>query len=231
MRKLTILLCMIPVLTVSGCGRKAENEAYVFTAADTSGGYESLPNDGSGWGRNDMFSSDGSLILISGGTLYVSAQGDGIDSNGDLTVTGGVIVVSGPTGSGNGALDKNGTATITGGTVIAAGSSGMAETFGNASTQPSSLVYLSGQAGEIRVTDQSGNVILSGTVEKSFQTVVVSSPDLVAGQTYTLSCGSASTTFTAGTSSGYGNGSFGGPGNQQRQQQQQQGGSGGGRGR
>ena len=187
-------------------------------------------NDGSGRGWNDMFASDGSLILISGGNLYVNAQGDGIDSNGDLTITGGVIVVSGPTGSGNGALDKNGVAAITGGTVIAAGSSGMAETFGNTSTQASSLVYLNGQAGEIKVTDQSGKVILSGTVEKSFQTVVVSSPDMVTGQTYTLSCGSASATFTVGSSGNGFGGGFGGPGNRQ-QPGGGQNGSGGGRGR
>ncbi len=153
-------------------------------------------SDDNGWG-NDMFANDGSLILISGGNLYVNSDGDGIDSNGDLTVTGGVVTVSGPTSSMNGALDKNGTATITGGTVIAAGASGMAENFGSGSTQPSALVNLRGNAGEIQVMDKDLNVVFSATVEKSFQTVVVSSPDLVVGKTYYVVIGSSYVSFTA----------------------------------
>ena len=165
-------------------------------------------NDSSGWGGNDMFANDGSSITISGGQVYVNATGDGVDSNGDLIVSGGSLVVSGPTTSMNGALDKNGSATITGGTVIAAGSSGMAETFGSGSTQCSALVNLRANPGEIVVTDAEGNVVLSGTVEKVFQTVVISSPDLVEGQTYTVSCSGASVTFTASIASN--NGGFGG---------------------
>ena len=151
--------------------------------------------DGSGYGFYDTFSGGGNAsLIIAGGTLCVNASGDGLDSNGDLTVSGGVIVVSGPTNSGNGALDfgERGAATITGGTLIAAGASGMAENFGSASTQVCALVNLSGQAGEIVVTDASGAVVLSGTVEKSFDCVVVSSPALSVGETYTVSCGGAS---------------------------------------
>ena len=184
-------------------------------------------SDSSGYGWNDMFASqEGVEIRISGGSLYVNASGDGIDSNGDLTVTGGAIVVSGPTNSGNGALDKNGAAAITGGTIIAAGATGMAESFDSTSTQGFALVSLNGQAGEIVVKDASGNTILTGTVEKSFQCVVISSPDLVSGQTYTVSCGSASATFTAGTaaSGGWGNGFGGGQMPQGGGQMPQQGG-------
>ena len=174
--------------------------------------------DGSGYGFYDMFASqDGGSITINGGSLYVNAQGDGIDSNGDLAVTGGTVVVSGPTNSGNGALDYNGTATITGGTVIAAGASGMAENFGNGSTQVSALVSLNGQAGAITVTDAGGNVILSGEVEKSFNCVVISSPDLQVGGAYTVSSGSASAQLSVTDTlmgAGSGMGGFGGMGGQ-----------------
>ena len=183
-------------------------------------------NDASGFGGwQDMFSSDGvSSILISGGTLYVNASGDGLDSNGSLTVTGGTIVVSGPTNSGNGALDCAGTATITGGTVIAAGATGMAENFGSSSTQVSMLVNLNGQAGTVTVKDSSGNVILTGNVEKQFGCVVISSPDLKVGETYTVSCGSSSASVTVtSTIMGGGMGGFGGG----RNYQQQPGGMGG----
>ena len=132
---------------------------------------------------------EGVSIDISGGTLYVNASGDGIDSNGDIRITGGTIVVSGPTTSMNGALDYNGTATVSGGTVIAAGASGMAENFSDASTQAAFLVNLDADAGEIIVTDADGNIVAFATVEKSFGTIVVSSPTLVVGETYTVSCG------------------------------------------
>lgn len=132
---------------------------------------------------------EGVSIDISGGTLYVNASGDGIDSNGDINITGGTIVVSGPTNSMNGALDYNGTATVSGGMVIAAGASGMAENFSDASTQAAFLVNLDADAGEIIVTDADGNIVAFATVEKSFGTIVVSSPTLVVGETYTVSCG------------------------------------------
>jgi len=185
---------------------------YVKLTASDDGLNAAGGSDQSGYGRNDMFSSDGvSSIQISGGTLIVSAEGDGIDSNGDLTVTGGTIVVSGPTNSGNGALDCAGTATITGGTVIAAGAGGMAENFGSNSTQVSMLVNLSGGAGTITVTDETGGVILTAEVEKQYQCVVVSSPDLQVGKTYTVSNGAASTQVNVtSTIMGGGMGGFGG---------------------
>ena len=192
----------------------------ISVTADDDGLNAAGGSDQSGYGFYDMFSGSGDASLtISGGKLYVNASGDGLDSNGDLTVTGGDIVVSGPTNSGNGALDygERGSAAITGGTLIAAGASGMAENFGSASTQVSALVNLSGQAGEIRVTDAQGNVVLSGTVDKRFDCVIVSSPDLTVGETYTVSCGSASTSVEiTGTivGSGMGMGGFGGRGGQ-----------------
>ncbi len=139
---------------------------------------------------------EGVYIDISGGILYVNAGGDGIDSNGDVSISGGTIVVSGPTNSMNGALDYNGIATVSGGTVIAAGASGMAENFSDTSTQAAFLVSLTSDAGEIVVTDADGNTVASATVEKSFGTVVVSSPALVVGETYTVSCGDESVEIT-----------------------------------
>jgi len=154
-------------------------------------------NARSSTGEKETFEAqDGVRIEISGGTLSVNVWGDGIDSNGDLVVTGGTIVVSGPVSNMNGALDYNGTATITGGTVVAAGASGMGENFSDTSTQAAFLVSLAGDAGEIRVSDAEGNVILAAEVNKGFETVVVSSPNLVVGETYTVTSGDASVEIT-----------------------------------
>ena len=47
-------------------------------------------------------------VDITGGSLTINSQGDGLDSNGNATITGGTVVVNGPTNDGNGALDVNG---------------------------------------------------------------------------------------------------------------------------
>lgn len=121
-----------------------------------------------------------SKVIISGGTLYINAAGDGIDSNGDVEISGGTTYVDGPTSSADGALDYNGSMTITGGTLVAVGASGMAMNASSA-TQPSVLINLSGT--------YSGKLSFGGieyTPSKSYQSVVVSSPDLQVGSTYEL---------------------------------------------
>ncbi len=171
-------------------------------------------NDGSSmggrFGQNGFGDSDASASLtISGGTLRVNAGGDGLDSNGALLVSGGLVLVSGPTNSGNGALDYGMSAAITGGTVVAVGASGMAENFGAESTQCAILVNLSSAqaAGStITLTDQSGAVLVSFTAEKTYQSVVISTPDLAVGGTYTLTAGNEKQTIQL-TSTIYGSGS------------------------
>ena len=171
-------------------------------------------NDGSGMGWFDEFSAqEGVEILISGGTLTVNADGDGIDSNGNLTVTGGTVVVSGPTNSANGALDYNGTAVITGGTFVAAGAAGMAMSFTSGSTQAALLTAVNGSAGTLTVTDETGSTILTAELEKSYQSLLISSPKMTVGSSYTLKSGSASVTasLTSTISGGaQGMGGFGG---------------------
>ena len=118
-------------------------------------------------GQITLTSSDdgfnGDTIEISGGHTEIDAEGDGIDANGILTVSGGETYVSGPTGDGNGALDYETDAVITGGILVAAGSSGMAVNFGNNSTQGSVLVNMDRQeAGtDIVLTDASGTELIN----------------------------------------------------------------------
>ena len=102
-------------------------------------------------------------FLFSGGHTEIDAEGDGIDANGILTVSGGETYVSGPTGDGNGALDYETGAVITGGILVAAGSSGMAVNFGNNSMQGSVLVNMDRQeAGtDIVLTDTSGTELIN----------------------------------------------------------------------
>ncbi len=148
--------------------------------------------DGSGFGgRMDTFG--GSLdcsLTVSGGKVEICAGGDGLDSNGSLTVSGGEIYVSGPTDNGNGALDCDGEATVTGGSVVAVGSSGMAENFGSNSTQGSILLnYSSWLTGEVTVKNSAGTVLLQYTPQKQYSSVMVSCPQLKKGEVYTVEAG------------------------------------------
>lgn len=169
--------------------------------------------DRSGFGGRGPDSFGGNsdcCITISGGTIRIDASGDGIDSNGALTVSGGEIYVSGPMSDGNSALDYDGSATVTGGTVIAAGYSGMAQNFGMDSTQGSILLTSRSASTEtIRITDASGSVLAEFAPAKAYTCVVVSTPALKQGGTYTVTMGGESTDVTL-ESLIYGTGGMGG---------------------
>lgn len=185
-------------------------------------------NDESGFGggmRADEFAADSNCyIKISGGKLKVSAEGDGVDSNGNLEVNGGETYVEGPTNSGNGAMDYNGEATITGGIFLALGESGMAQNFGSTSTQCSMMVTTSSRdSGEITLKDSTGKTIFSYSPSKTFNSVVLSCPDIKTGETYTLTANDTDTTVEMtdiiyGSSNGMGNpgGGMGGRGGMNR---------------
>lgn len=143
-------------------------------------------------GRPGENASSDVYISISGGYITVNASGDGVDSNGNIMVSGGILLVSGPTSDGDSALDCDGTAKIDGGTVVMCGSSGMAETFSQESTQASLMYTLesTAKAGEsVALSDSEGKVIASFIPSKQYTNVIISSPELKKGSSYTLSIG------------------------------------------
>ena len=110
-------------------------------------------------------------------------------------------------------------ATITGGTLIAAGASGMAQNFGSSSTQGSILVTFTTQSAgtTISLLDESGNELISWQSDKTYSSVVISSPDITVGSTYTIKAGDYETTVTMdsviyGNGMGMGGGFHGGNG-------------------
>lgn len=154
---------------------------------------------GPGMGGVDMDADNDAYILITGGTININANGDGIDSNGYIGITGGSVHVLGPSDNGNGAMDYGICAAITGGGIVAVGGSGMAQGFGDESTQCSALVNFDEwiDAGEtITLTDSDGKEVLSYKADKKFNSVVISTSDMKQGETYTLTVGDQSSTFT-----------------------------------
>ena len=145
--------------------------------------------------------SDGSLpgVTISGGTVTLlnpsGRDADGIDSNGNIDINGGLVYISLVGAGGNCALDygseNGGVCRINGGTVVACGSSTMLETMSENSAQPSLLYAGTTQAAgtEITLQDSSGETLLTYAAPNSFSAVLVSCPEMATGSTYTLTLG------------------------------------------
>lgn len=147
-------------------------------------------------GQGGASSSNLLLLKISGGTIRVDAQGDGLDSNGSIEMSGGTVVVNGPTGNGNGALDYDGTFVMTGGFLVAAGSSGMAQATSDASTQYGILMTYSQvqQAGTLlHLESDDGTSVITFAPMKNYQSVFIGSPELKKDGKYTLYSGGTAT--------------------------------------
>ncbi len=174
------------------------NAAGGTDSSGLTGGRDGMFGGGHGGMGGGMSSSSNGSITISGGTLHIQASGDGIDANGSLTISGGYTVVCGPTQGDTATLDYDTTAVITGGTFIGTGASGMAQTFSD-QEQGVVAVNVGNQSAGTTVTlaDRSGNTLITHTPELSFAVVILSSPDLVSGETYTITVGSNTGEFKA----------------------------------
>lgn len=208
---LTITSC---TMTVNTCYEGLEAE-YIYVQGgeftlncDDDGLNASGGTDGSGGGgRDQMFGPGGGMggsgngaIEISGGKLTVYSCGDGLDSNGSLLISGGYIYVTNPRSGDVSVLDSQSQPVITGGTYIGLGvSTMMAQTFSTSSTQGVIACTVGNQsAGQtVTVEDSNGNVILTTQTEYSTVLMIVSSPDIAKGESYTVTIGTTSGTVEA----------------------------------
>jgi hypothetical protein len=181
--------------------------ATADTAADTGAEGEppasdTMPEGGppqGGGGMPGEAAGDFSLA-ITGGTVTVDAGGDGLDSNGTLTVSGGDVTVFGPTDGGNGTLDSAGAITVNGGTLLAVGSSGMLQTPGDGSEGWVAAAFDTLSAGtDLVVVDSSGSTVAEVTLTKDVQALVLASSAVTSGDEYTIQAdGTETATVTAG---------------------------------
>lgn len=147
-------------------------------------------------GRGGMFEvEDNCDITISGGNLTVTtSNGDGIDSNGSLNVSGGTVLVFGSSSGGEGALDYTGSSSISGGTLVALGSSGMAQSMEPDDSHATLMVTwdeVQPTGTRLTLCTQQGEILCSLQSTNSFQTAVISTDSLSAGQKVSL--------YTSGT--------------------------------
>lgn len=160
-----------------GCINISGGSVNVYSTDD---GFNAASNDGS--------------IVIGGGNIFVNASGDGFDSNGNIYITGGRTLIAGPTTSADGALDcgdNRNYIAVSGGTLIAYGAAGMAEApTSEYSTQCSISTNTSISEGTLcALTDSDGNVVCAFVAAESAQNIVISSPDIKIGSSYSLITG------------------------------------------
>jgi hypothetical protein len=177
------------------------NNGNIHVVASDDGINAVSSDDGStagGWPMpNDFESSGNNHLYINGGYIVFDAAGDGIDVNGQIDMTGGTVIVNGPTQNYNGALDYLGAFKVTGGFLVAAGSSGMAQAPTISSTQYSVMLNLPSvqPAGTmIHIESEDGEEVLTFVPTKAYQSVVLCSPELENSTTYIV--------YTAGSSTG-----------------------------
>lgn len=189
-----------------------------YTGYDFGGGMKQQTEE-SQTTEQTTVTADETYILIAGGTLTITnssgMDADGIDSNGNILVTGGTIRIFMANNNGNSPLDcgteAGGQALISGGIVIACGNYSMAESFESASSQCSILYNISegitaGAIVSLLKTDNS--MLLSEEIPYGFSSVILSSPELTIGENYRIIIGDSEEEITLGeTSASYGDAS------------------------
>ena len=178
----------------------AATDDGINAAGGSTQGTSTFGSDDWGGGKGGMMGGDGGSdgqINISGGNIYIQASGDGVDSNGSVTVSGGYTVVCGPSQGDTSVLDYNGTASITGGTFIGTGGAGMAANFSTAEQGLIAVTVGSQTAGStVTLKDADGKTIAEVTPELDYAVVYVSTDSMTQGGTYTLTAGNYSEEIT-----------------------------------
>ena len=182
--------------TQAGDGTQDSSNA---SQTDMTGERPEMPGDfGNGTGSTD--SEEETYINISGGTITIinetAQDADGLDSNGDIYISGGTIRISLVNTGSNSALDygseNGGVCEISGGNIIACGSSSMAESFDSTSTQCSILYNISQgieASTRLALENADGTVLLEYEVPCSFSSAVISCPEMVLGESYLVVIG------------------------------------------
>ncbi len=185
-----------PSILVTTCEEGIEGASVFLYSGDAT----ITSNDDSINAANSDLTNYTYTIDISGGTWTLNANGDGLDSNANISMSGGQVILFGPEGGGNSAIDYDGTGTITGGEIFATGYNDMAQTLNGTGLVFQNVSLTKGQT--VSIVDNQGQVLFTTTAQKSTNWIYYASDTLSTGQTYTcLIDGQAVGTNTAGQQS------------------------------
>ncbi|HPR33532.1 MAG TPA: carbohydrate-binding domain-containing protein, partial [Prolixibacteraceae bacterium] len=156
------------------------------------------------WG-NGGEANDGSILNLNGGEVCVNvSDGDGLDSNGNISMTGGTVVVHGPQSNPEVGMDYNGTCSVSGGVLIISGTnSNMTQAPGTSSLQCCIKATTSTRVAAntlFNLQDANGVNLVSFQPVRNYYSVIYSSPKLEKGASYSI--------YTGGTISGSGNNGY-----------------------
>ncbi|HAM62835.1 MAG TPA: dockerin type 1 [Erysipelotrichaceae bacterium] len=142
-----------------------------------------------GPGGQGMMQDDGSTLNIAGGYILIDAAGDGVDSNGTITMSDGTLIVFGPSTNNEASIDYNGSFTLSGGTILAVGSSGMAQQ-ASASSIHTVMINTStfSEGNLVAILDDAGELVVAFEARKSASNIVFASESLSDGS-YSLMSG------------------------------------------
>ena len=131
-------------------------------------------------------------IYVYGGNVYVNADGDGLDSNGNIVLNGGNVEVWGQSQGDNEPLDCDGSVSIKGATVLAAGNRGMGYIQPASGSQGYKAVSGSIASGRTLTvaTASNGSTVYQTKAPKSASYLFFSSPDTTSS--YAISAGTGS---------------------------------------
>lgn len=138
---------------------------------------------------NDDGMNGGSELQIAGGRIYTNiSRGDGLDSNGSLTISGGLVVAMGAEMPEGGIDCDQREVVITGGTLIACGGTNSAPSESE-SSQVSVLLGASDENEKIGILDEDGNTVFAFVPEKSYSNLFLSVKSLEKDRSYTVYTG------------------------------------------
>ena len=146
----------------------------------------------------DQTGNDGSLLTINAGYLMVNTTGgDGLDSNGNILMTGGTVVVHGPPSAPEVGMDYNGTCNVNGGLLVISGTnSNMTQAPGSSSAQYSFKITTNQQLSAstlFHIQNAAGDDVLTFQPMRNYYSIVFSSPSIQNGQSYSVYTGGSST--------------------------------------
>lgn len=166
------------------------------------------------YAHDDAINSTGDLTISGGTTVAVGTNNDGIDANGNMYLKGGTIIACGANGAEAGIdINEQKKLYISGGYIFAIGG----RVDGNLGSTTQGIISATGSVSansSVSVSNSSKTLYTFTIPPISYSgsnTIIISTPDLSSGSSYTLTAGSSSVSVTASNtiSSSMGGGGFG----------------------